>query len=218
MLGRSRTPAGGGAAGTRWCSCWPSRWRACWPGHTSHRCSAPSTTPSRPAARASRTTSRSTTATAGSSDDPCGSPTPPAWTSRTSPGCPDPPQRLRRRRRPAVQGDRARRHQPGRRPPRRRGPSKDRPRPAGHRIGPLGARHHIPGRFRHRLPQQRAAGHGHLQKHRDQPALPRWRHRDQTLRYRSPTASRRRMLSASSADLLILILVSVRRTRVAVIG
>ena len=62
------------------------------------------------------------------------------------PGRPDPPRRLRRRRHPGHQGDRARRHQPGRRPRQPRRPGTDRPRPVGHRIGPLGARHRIPGR------------------------------------------------------------------------
>jgi DDE_Tnp_1-associated/Transposase DDE domain len=55
------------------------------------------------------------------------------------PGHPDPPLRLRRRRRPDLQEDRARRHQPGRRPRQSRRPGKDRPRPVGYRIGPLGA-------------------------------------------------------------------------------
>jgi len=58
------------------------------------------------------------------------------------PGRPDPPRRLRCRRYLDLQGDRARRHQPGRRPRRARRSGEARPRPVGHRIGPLGATPH----------------------------------------------------------------------------
>ena len=54
----------------------------------------------------------------------------------------DPPRRLRHHRHADQQGNRARRHQPGRRPCQRGRPREDRPRPVGHRIGALAATRH----------------------------------------------------------------------------
>ncbi|MBI3686233.1 MAG: ISAs1 family transposase [Actinobacteria bacterium] len=94
------------------------------------------------------------------------------------PGGADPPRPLRPRRHPDQQGNRARRHQPERRPRHGRGPRKDRPRPVGHRIGALATRHHLRRRRQYRICREWSAGHGHLQEHRGQPAPHRRRHRD----------------------------------------
>jgi hypothetical protein len=51
----------------------------------------------------------------------------------------DPPRWLRCQRRADQQGNRARRHQPGRGPGQRRGPRETGPRPVGHRVGALAA-------------------------------------------------------------------------------
>jgi hypothetical protein len=95
-------------------------------------------------------------------------------------GRPDPPRPLRHRRRPHQQGNRPRRHQPGRRPGQRSGPRRHRPRPVGHRVRPLAARHRLGRRRKYRIRRERPPGHGHLQEHRGQPALPRRRHGNHT--------------------------------------
>ena len=88
----------------------------------------------------------------------------------------DPPRPLRHHRRPHLQGSRPRRHQPGRGPGQRSGPRRHRPRPVGHRVCPLAARHRLGRRRQYRICRERPPGHGHLQEHRDQPALSRRRH------------------------------------------
>jgi hypothetical protein len=72
-----------------------------------------------------------TRATAGSSAGQSGSRTPGTSTSARQPGRPDPARRIRQRRHPDQQGNRARRHQPRRRTRQRRRPGETGPRPVG---------------------------------------------------------------------------------------
>jgi DDE_Tnp_1-associated/Transposase DDE domain len=78
------------------------------------------------------------------------------------PGRAHPPRRLRHHRCRHLQGGRACRHQPGRRPRWPSGPGRHRPRPVGHRISPLDPRHRLGRRREHRLRRRRSPGHGHL--------------------------------------------------------